>query len=303
MIEFSPLFFPLTSTQILFYSQFTTLEFSFLLQNIHPLNLPEGRVFGLEVLNNGSQIGLLLGSYIPILEEGEIISIFLQPEYRNRGIGTRLFKEAEQFLLLQGCKSITICYKKEKEYTVYLEKILAQLNWSFPKPHTTNLHFIVKEFHPAWHRKYNLPENLEIISWFKMTEKEKEFLIRMDLNDVIPATVSPFHKNPESIEPINSLILRYQGTLVGWIVSNRITQDTIQYSSLFFFPEWRNKGWFIFLLSESIRLQQESSIPKAILTINLQGVDLRWIHFVKKQLFPYAHEVDRFFESQKEMEH
>ena len=286
MIEFSFLSFPLNPNQIHFYFTFTLPEFFSLLHNIHPLNLSEGKVFGIEVLENKETIGLLLGSYIPILKEGEIISIFIQPEYRNRGIGTKLLAKGQEFLLSQEYKTLTFCYQKEKEYSVFLEKILTKLNWSLPTPHTVDLYFIVKEFHPKWYRQYKLPKYLEIVSWFAMTEEEKEFLMRMDEYEVIPSIVSPLHKNLESIEPINSLIMRYQGNLVGWIVSNRINYDTIQYSSLFFFPEWRNVGWFIFLLSKSIFLQQESLIPKAVLTINLENTDARWIHFVKEQLVP-----------------
>jgi len=243
---------------------------------------------------NGRPVGIILATLRKALGNAIILELNVEPDFRHQKIGTELLTLFEAFLIEQKCTVVTYTYQSDLPTTIYLEKILQQLGWDEGKPFSVRCHFLSSKFSPEWVSKdYPLPKGFKIFKWKDLTLKERQQL-ESDLNkEMIPRSVSPFLRQ-ETIEPSNSLGLKKNGEVIGWMITNRISEDTIQYSSLFIKREYHFLGYAIYLLAASILLQQKGTVENAFLDLNFQQVDHSWIHFVKKRLVPSSSLVERF---------
>ena len=89
------------------------------------------------------------------------------------------------------------------------------------------------------------------------------------------------------IEPINSLILRCNNNIAGWLTTHRIASDIIRYTRMFVDPDFQPLSRSILMLLKAIELQVQSQekIPKATFIVNSENTQM--IKFTKKRLMPY----------------
>ena len=99
------------------------------------------------------------------------------------------------------------------------------------------------------------------------------------------------------MEPLNSLGLRYQGEVVGWLISHRIAPDTIRYTCSFTRQDLQKFGRHLGLMSEAIKLQYEAKIPYIIWTIPIHHRAM--VEFTKKRISPYLIYLREIKESHK----
>lgn len=65
-------------------------------------------------------------------QTAEIISLLVLPEYRRRGIGTKLLAYLEREMRQQQCSQLTIVYQPHPALTTALEPLLQKLAWPPP---------------------------------------------------------------------------------------------------------------------------------------------------------------------------
>jgi hypothetical protein len=107
--------------------------------------------------------------------------------------------------------------------------------------------------------------------------------------------LNPFANKEMPMETINSLGLRYQGEVIGWIITHRPNPETIRYSNLYVDPRFYFKGFAISLLIKSMQLHQLTpDVPHALFEVNLTETEPSWWNFVKRRLIPYATKTERF---------
>ena len=98
----------------------------------------------------------------------------------------------------------------------------------------------------------------------------------------IPLSCRRFRRKRRQ-EPCNSLGLRSDNEVVGWMITHRTRPDTIQYTSLYVEPAVRRRqpGIGMALLAKSICLQIESGVPRGIFLVHMdnpQGLNLTRRH-------------------------
>ncbi|MEA5535672.1 TIGR03032 family protein [Crocosphaera sp. XPORK-15E] len=93
---------------------------------------PKGELTGLSASINGSMVGFAIAERLNP-ETAEIISLFVLPEYRHQGIGTRLVAYLERELKTQGCQELVLTYSTSLLTNTALEPLLQRLKWQPPQ--------------------------------------------------------------------------------------------------------------------------------------------------------------------------
>ena len=249
-----------------------------------------GKLLGVAAFYEKTMVGLVIGECIANTTKAEIISLFVEPNYRNQGIGSNLIQYLEKGLIKVGYKEVLVNYKASKITATDFEPLLVNCGWK--KPQTTMIlgmgtpeTIIAKAPWLNHLSKYQLPSDLEIFLWKDLNPEEREEILkRQNQQPWYPEILSPFH--PDSrLESINSLGLRYRGEVVGWMINHRVAEDTIRYSILFVAKEFQRSGKAMLLLAESIRLQLESSVPFGKFAVQIENQSM--LRIVRRHLTPY----------------
>lgn len=226
-------------------------------------------------------------------ETSRLVSLFVKEEERERKVGHCLLSSLEDELIQQGCKAMYAEYPSDTPYHACIERLLTKHGWAKPATYMLCCHFDVRLFNPPWfNRPIGFSKEFQEFSWNQLTDKEKEILRYQAKQWTFPPAVSPLIQE-ETIEPLNSLGLRYQNEVIGWMITHRIDPQTISYTSLYIHREYHLQGHAIQLLVNSIRKQQHSSIPYALFKVNIEEVSPSWYRFVKNRLAPYAQKVQK----------
>jgi uncharacterized protein (TIGR03032 family) len=228
---------------------------------------PQGELTGLSASINGAIVGFAIAERLNS-EEAELISLFVLPEYRRQGIGTRLVAYLERELAQQGYEEIVLSYSTNTITNAALEPLLQKLHW---QPHQTNLVLgktaTEKIAQAPWLNKFPLPPAFEVFPW-------------LDAGLGLPRGVES-HR----LEPLNSLGLRYREEVIGWVFTHRVALDTIRYTTLSIAEPFEKRGRGISLLAEAIRRQVNSGVP--YLTGSVSHHYPRLLQFVERHLTPY----------------
>lgn len=247
---------------------------------------PEGSTVAIATSNSDRAIGLALAEILPDGKTAEVLSIFVEPTYRRQGIGTAILTRLEQELFSRGCTSAKLVYTSGQSTTPALERILQKRNWTPPQPRMlvckSTIHLIANA---PWMQKGALPSSYSIFPWVEITPQERITLQQQqEAEPWIPKDLIPF-KHEKNLELLNSLGLRYQGQVVGWVITHRIAPDTIRYTCSFVRQDLQKMGRIIPLYVNAIQIQVKANILQGIWTVPLGHISM--IHFVKKRMAPY----------------
>ncbi|MGD1806091.1 GNAT family N-acetyltransferase [Dapis sp. BLCC M126] len=259
---------------------------------------PKGQLVGLVAEVAGEKVGLVLAEILATQPqtppEAEVISLFVLPNYRHQGIGAGLIKNLETGLTALGCGQMKLSYKSSPITSLALEPLLKRQNWRSPE-----VNFLLGKttaeklyFAPCF-QKYPLPNKFTVFSWSELTDADRQQIETLDY----PTSLSPFSNTPA--EPLNSLALRYETQLVGWIVTHRVATDAIRYSTMFVDKKFQRLGRGISLLSQSIRRQVDSTVPYCLFAVAQENQAM--LKFVHKHLEPYLMEVTNSYVAVKHL--
>lgn len=254
----------------------------------------DGKVTGIGAWFENHPIGIALGYVEKTPFLGKIFTLHVEEDHCKKQIGSKLFSELMLVLKNEGCRHLVFNYPGDQPSTPALEHILKKHNWEGPRVFVKRYHFDGFKFNPDWLNKpLHFQNGFEVFPWQTLKKSEQEQIKDQVHQSRFDLIVSPFGKDDDKIEPLNSLGLRYKGEVVGWMITHRIARDTIRYSSLYIHKEYLFRANWIKLLIESINLQRHSSIQWAIFEINVQQVGSSWDNFVRRKLAPYATSITR----------
>ncbi len=111
------------------------------------------------------------------------------------------------------------------------------------------------------------------------------------------ARFNPFLEE-DKLEPLNSLGLRYQNRVVGWVITHRIAPDTIRYTQMFVYPDTQPLSRSILLLAKAIQLQVEAKqATKGTFRVDMDNKPM--VKFVYRRLAPYLDEIRKAWQVSK----
>lgn len=244
---------------------------------------PQGSTVAVGVTSLKQPIGLALAEIQSEESEAKVLSLFVKAERRNAGIGTALLTHLEQVLLQRGCQQASIVYMTGKSTTPALEHLLEKCNWSPPEPRMLICQGDIKSLDAPWIKMYeNLPSSFTIFPWCELTNEERIAIQRQqEEKPWIPEELIPF-KHEEDMEPLTSFGLRYQGQVVGWLITHRIAPDTIRYTCDWVREDLQKTGCLLGLHAKAHKRQARAKIHKAIWTVPLHFSDM--VRFEKYEM-------------------
>ena len=270
-----------------FYQQFTFPLFRSYLDNCQP----SGFTVAIAVNFLKKPIGLAMAIVLPDLK-AEILSIFVSVSHRGKGIGTALFSRLLEELTKKGCQSVELTYITGKPTTPALERLLEKFGWDTPQPQMLLCKWNCQISQVPWLQiNYRLSPEFAIFPWLEMTKEERiELQEQKVTKSWIPPQLDPF-QHEKNLEPLNSLGLRYQTVVVGWIITHRLSPDTIRYTCSYIRPDLQKVGKILALYAESIQRQAANpEISQAIWTVPF--VYSTMVNFVKRRMQPYLSSIE-----------
>lgn len=251
-------------------------------------------------------VGLLLASATKSVYTAEIHSLFVDEKKRHQHIATNLMLYLEQELKNASCIMVTMFYPSDIQNEGIFKSLLQKLEWMNPVPLIDRYLFEGKIFQPLWlFNEYHYPENTTLFPWEKLTESERQELLRQEAQSRFPKEVSPFF-NESKIELLNSLGLKKNDEIIGWMITHRFNPSTIHYSALYIQPEYQFSNLSIRPLIEAIKIQKnaiENGHPAiyALFDLNRIQTDNNWQHFIKRRLAPYAQKTTILYHTWKNL--
>lgn len=271
------------------------------LRGQNPLNIFDISVIAIGATFQGKPIGIALATNATHLRTTEVLHLFVQPEHRNKHVGRELLAKVQEEARKERANIFSLVYSLGEPTTPALEKVIAANHWKGVRPFMLRCWYDVIAFDIPWvmQNTFQYPPGYEEFSWNQLTNDEKEELKHRELQRHFRSFISP-HRDEALLEPLNSLGLRYQGKIVGWMLTHRIAPDTIRYSSIYVDRHLKHHGLIMVkLLVDSIHLHLSDRIhqPKALLEIPLLQVSSAWKHFIERRLLPYANKVEKLMQA------
>jgi len=232
-------------------------------------------------------VGLALAEIWQNDSSAQVHSIFVEPPHRGAGIGTALLTRLEEELSQRGCTKTELVYMAGKSTTPALEHLLQKCNWAPPEPRMLICKGQVEAVIEApWMKRYSrLPSSYSIFPWLEITQEERQAIQQQqETQPWIPEDLIPFQYE-KHLEPLNSLGLRYQGQVVGWVINHRLSPDTIRYTCSFVRKDLQKMGRIISLYAEAAKLQLQAKIFHGIWTVPVAHESM--VNFVKHRWDPY----------------
>lgn len=197
-------------------------------------------IMAVSVSRNETMIGLCIAEFNSSKNYSEIFSFYIDPKYRNSGIGKEMLNKIEQVLKQKGFNEVRCYYWSSWESALATEQILRNQNWESPVKlmniFTTDIKRVMKI---PWKDNIELPQTYKIIPWSWVNpDEKKEIQNEQAFLPFYPEYLSPF-KNEEKIAFHTSLALKFQNKIIGWLMTYWNSADTLEYNNLFVKKEFR----------------------------------------------------------------
>jgi GNAT superfamily N-acetyltransferase len=231
-------------------------------------------------------VGLALGRMTEDQSSGILLSVAVQSPHRSQGVGTRLVRELEKMFRARGAAKLSIVYMGGNPSVESLEKLLRRRDWTPPKPRMLLCRGQIHKVMQSEFLRKQVPVRGLVISTLDTIAEE-------DRSEIMGQTDSGFPHLLKSLErPVQdetSLAAYQAGKLAGWIVTHRISADTLRYSRLYVSRKQRQTVAASFLITEAVRRQhllvRDQGQPReAIFDTELDNRPM--INFIRRRLLP-----------------
>lgn len=289
----------LSNSELKSYRQFLDKSFWTCLKGHDPWGISSAEIFAAAALDeNGNPVGLAISTYYRYNAFAQLLSLCASVEFCTEELYKQLFEKIREMLCSEKCAFITHTYSSIAPNAAKMENLFNLAGAGTPQLVMVRCHFDLQAFGPAWlshYLKNRLPEDLDIIPWKKLSSAEQKKLRDLQQQGSFTASISPFYEERKRDANL-SLVARYQGEIIGWIILHRTANDTIRFSTFYVDRDFRNSRVPAWLLAKAIVLAQQAKFSKATFEFNLEQVDRRWIDFVKKRLAPFAQQIERIYQ-------
>jgi len=245
------------------------------------------------VYENESAVGLALLSTDAGADETILLSIFVLPRFRRRGIALELMQKTLTNCEKHGIRHISASYMTGQNSTQTLENIFNKTCWTIPQTRMMVLHASLESIKtvPWLNRRkrtqyrYTLPVSYEVLPWAQVTVAERAVISESNLQEPwIDPNFNPFDLE-ESFEPKTSVALRVNGVISGWLLTHAI-KGNLRLTCLFIKRNFRGSGGMLLLLDAVIARMPEAGFSVSIWSILSSNNDM--VDFVYKRVQPYT---------------
>lgn len=231
-------------------------------------------------------IGLIVAEF-PTARTARVLSWYVTPPQRGRGIGGALLAALEQAAAEHGAACLETAFRSDLPEAPAIDRLLHRRGWATPQPWLSIFATTMDRMaRVPWLARCRLPRDYEIFSWRDLAAAERTSIVEsQEQRRWYPEVLSPF-QHEDRIEAINSLGLRYRGAVVGWLITHRTATDTIQYTALFVRRDLQRLGRGLPLIAEALRRQIASDVPKGICQVETRRRSM--LDYIRRRFGPYV---------------
>jgi GNAT superfamily N-acetyltransferase len=216
----------------------------------------------------------------------ELFSVYVDKNYRNQGIASRLIQSTCKELVIRKVPSVSAVYITGQPTTAALEHVFVKTKWSIPVTRMLALNFnlnSIREFHAP--NLQGLPNGYSILPWIEVLAEERARLISSQerehwiADDLIPFD---FEYN---CEPVTSIALKYRNMVVGWCVTHKMG-EVLRFTCSFIRRDLARLGMGLIIFNEAIK-----RMPAIGVTTGMFGIPLHhsgFASFARRRLRPYC---------------
>ncbi|MBI1297271.1 GNAT family N-acetyltransferase [bacterium] len=179
----------------------------------------------------------------------QLTDLYVLPAYRQAGIATALLAAAEEEVPRAGVGKIQTHYRPN-EHTPAFERVLAKGGWDPPRAEYWLFWTRCQCGFNPWLTRYHFRPPYELIPWREVTDGERQAIAQRGAAGWYPSNLNPFSRPVDAWDAETSLVLRYQGEIVGWSLAVREAPDQLQVVIMFVDPPLQRLGRAFMLAGE-----------------------------------------------------
>ena len=219
----------------------------------------------------------------------EVLSLFVAPPFRGRGLGTALLDQTGVYLARMGAKKAIGVYMTGQPSQQAVERVLAKAGWSTPEVRQLSLRFTFEQvLRTGWYGKYPLEKGYTVFPWKDLTDAEREGLRESQrATGWIKPDLEPWRSDAENFEPVSSLGIRLHGEIVGWIINHAVDDRVIRFTCSFIRRDLGRRGKIVPVYTEAVRrLLEKTKFVEGTLTAPVRHRGMA--NFVLRRCAPLA---------------
>ena len=241
----------------------------------------------------GAPVGLAVVAKDAEGEAGGFQTLTVCRGLRGRGIGTLLLRRVESEARAAGFGSLRMSYFSDDECAPAIESMLRRCDWGPPTPDRLIAKAGRRMLDAPWIKQARLPKGFTIVPWDSLDTGQRDRLLDSQRRDAwIPPDLNPFY-HERDYEPSNSVALRTNDSVVGWVMTRRLTEDILHYVSSYVHPDYQRRGSIIPLYARSIGIH---CVDRGQRAVGIWSVPLKhrpMVAFTMRRMRPYAEFIGR----------
>jgi lantibiotic modifying enzyme/GNAT superfamily N-acetyltransferase len=243
-------------------------------------------------LAGGERAGLLLLE-MPLGDSRppEVLSLFVAPPFRRRGVGSALVAAAEREIRERGFSELDAVYTTGRPGSAIAEHLLERRGWEAPETRTVLVQIVPRDFlassllAPA--RVAALDPGFEYFSWADLDPAERQELIDSDARQPwVTKGLWAWKYDTEGFDRATSLGVRWGGQIVGWVLSQRIDATSVRYLASFLRKDLSRRSRILPLYRESLERGRRDGVELATWVTPMLYPSM--IRFIQKWMAPHA---------------
>lgn len=215
--------------------------------------------------------GLALVAPSPDRSQAELLSLYVNLSHRLNGLGTMLLKHAQRTLSRASIPLMHTTWSETLIGAPAFQAVLAKCGWDDPYKRMITLRGDmdgdfgreVQEKYPKYQSPDCLPRKYQLTRWFDMTVEDRAFILSKEGQpNWHSPRANPFREEG-TMEPTNSLVLRKDGEVAGWLTVHRTAPDTLRYTDVFIREDLKRAGAVsIAMVTHAFWLQLAEGTPR-----------------------------------------
>lgn len=237
--------------------------------------------------------GEVVGLALAVSQEPELISLYVTPMHRRKGVGQRLLMALETEIARRGCSYINAVWVKGLPWAESYATLLQGQGWSKQQPHMIFYRAKTDRLIAAsWFQSFDiLPNGHAIFPWSNLQpEQLVKLRQKIRFEDWVPAELEPFNFLSDRVDgsvPEQKLNLAYVvwGEIVGWNFSHRVDAQNVRVSCTFVHPLLQQELLLLALWREFFRILAVTDYHYIYWHVSVQRKSM--VVFNDKLMLPY----------------
>lgn len=191
--------------------------------------------------------------------QSELLSLFVAPELRGRGLGRALVAFAQEELSRLGVRELRAIWTAGKPGSLAFERILALEGWTPGVARTVTVRFRPEKmltlplFAPRYLEAVDFGFLIE--PWADVSESELEALrVSAEQEPWVTPGLEPWsYRAGRGFDRETSVVARKDGRVVGWVLNERIDESRLRFVVSFLDRRWSRRGGILPLYEASLK--------------------------------------------------